>query len=80
MVNSAKYSVAHPFYCGPHRLRWRVQAGQGLKLERWQLRLDIVREQQLAKLLDLAANREACAMSQRALSDSYAAGSVKVLH
>ena len=80
MVKSAGVFVPDICHCSLHRLGWQVQAGQGLKVECWQLRLDVVREQQLAKLPDLAANWEACAMSQKALSDSFAAGSVEVAH
>ena len=41
-----------------------MQAGQGLERECWQLRLDVVGEQQLAKLPDLAADRVACATTK----------------
>lgn len=80
MVKSAEHSAANLFYCGLHRLRRQVQAGQGLKTESWQLRLDIVRKQQLAKLPDLAADGVACAMSGRALSKLCAARSLRILH
>ncbi len=57
-----------------------MQAGQGLETESWQLRLDIVRKQQLAKLPDLAADGVACAMSGRAVSNLCAARSLRILH